>query len=187
MHHSTKWALNEKEHAMRARISLMGFICLTALACGGSVKAPQLADGSKITLFIYVDRGINEKTPDDKKAKLNELGEWMERDIVRTFKEGGYEVKLIESRGDYTYGKNEYLMTFEIDKYEPADAAYEAERGLGAGIVSIDAYAELFKDSDKPLLKRKDGVSSGRDWTYVAGKVNQKILPDMSERIHELQ
>ena len=172
---------------MRARVTIAGLICLTVLACGGSVKAPETADGSRITLFVYVDRGIGDKTPDDEKAKLNELGEWMEQDIVQTFEAGGYTVRLIRSRDAYTYGSNEYLMTFEIEKYEPADASYEAERGLGAGIVSIDAYAELFKDSDKPLLKRKDGVSSGRDWTYAAGEVNRKILPDVSERIHELQ
>ncbi len=163
------------------------FLSSLVLSCGGGVKAPKSADGKPITLFVFVDRGIKDTTPADKHAGLNELGEWLEKDIVRTFEAGGYTVKLIKERGAYTYGTGEFLMTYEVENYSPADPAYAAERGLGTGEVSMDAYAELFTDSDQPLLKRKDGFTTSRGWQFAAETVNKKILPDVSKRIRELQ
>lgn len=172
---------------MSIRVLLSVVIALLVSACGGGMKAPKGADGKPVTLFVLLDRGIKDTTPEEKKAGLNELGAWLEKDIVRRFEDGGYSVKLIQDKGVYTYGANEFLMTYEVVRYEPPDPAYQAEVGLGTGGVSIDCYAELFKDTDQPLLQRKDGFTSSRGWQFTAGEVNKKILPDVSRRIRELQ
>ena len=124
---------------------------------------------------------------DQEKAELNELGEYMEQEMMRVFSEGGYAVSKIADFDDFTHGKNEYLMTFVIDKYEPARLNAPEEQGFGEGGVAIDTYVELFGDSDQPRLKKRQGFSTSRGWKFCVQELNRITLPEVSERIHELQ
>ena len=129
---------------MIKRIFLMTLVCFSLLSCGGTtVKAPTTADGSKISLFIHSDRGIRDDMTDQEKAELNELGEYMEQEMMRVFSEGGYAVSKIGDFDDFTHGENEYLMTFVIDKYEPARLNAPEEQGFGEGGVAIDTLEDM--------------------------------------------
>jgi hypothetical protein len=168
--------------------SIIAVISATFMvSCGGGAKAPTTADGSRVSIALLSDRGIREGMTDQVKGELNELGAWMEQDLMRIFREGGYDIALIASREDFTLGRGKFLLTFTITHYRPGRISTREEAGFGQGVVEIDTQVALFKDNvTLPVLQKKQGDTSGREWQYCAGQVNLATAPAVSDRIHEL-
>jgi hypothetical protein len=157
------------------------------VGCGGKVAAPRTADGGRVTIYLLSDRGLKQGMTQQEQDERNELGAWMEQDLARILKEGGYDVVPISSKESFTPAKNAFMLTFAIEHYRPGRMSTREEAGFGEGVVEIDTYIELYKDNPTlPVLQKKQGSASGRNWRFCAGDVNKKTAPAVSERINEL-
>ena len=161
-------------------------VVVLAAGCGASVKAPVLADGRRVAVQVVFDRGIHEQMDEATMAERNELGEWMEQELLRILTEGGYETALVADAAEFEPGGGRYLASVRVKSYVSANKSSRMEAGLGAGVVSIDAQLELLQKEGKALLTGGYGTSTGRDWKFCAGEVTEKIATAISDRLNEL-
>lgn len=160
---------------MRASVLAVALAAVAVLGCGPGFKAPAAPSGGPMTLSIAFDRGLDGKT-EDEQNQLNQLGEWMENDLVRMAGQGGYDARLVGPGEQLELGPGHYLLTIAVVKYNPGSKAARMLVGFGAGSASLDVHYELRGAGAAPLLADDHGRASSKDWNYVARKVNQDIM-----------
>ncbi|TAL28184.1 MAG: DUF4410 domain-containing protein [Nitrospirae bacterium] len=165
-------------------ITILAVIFAAGAAFSAS-KAPELEGGGKISVFILVDRGITNNMNDRQERAQNDIGDWMGDDLVKMFNKAGYEATLIEKRNEYTPGPGKYLLKATIVNYDPGSKAARMFVGYGAGAASMDMRYEL-SGKGESLLNYEDGVGSGRDWRYVARKLNDTAMKRVTEKMNEM-
>jgi len=161
-------------------------IALWAWGCGASIKAPTMAGGKKITIQVLSDRGITEGMPQDMVDQRNQLGQWMENDLIDILKDAGYEAAVIQKREEFKAEAGKYLLAVKIVKYNPGSKAARMVVGFGAGAASLDTHYDLFGDAADPILAKDHGVGSGRDWNYCARKLNEDMTKAVSDKLAEI-
>jgi hypothetical protein len=160
----------------------MVLIAVVCLGCGPGFKAPAAPTGQAMTLSVVFDRGLDGRT-EDQQNQLNQLGEWMENDLLRMARQGGYDARLIGPGDQLELGPGHYLLTVVFTDYNPGSKAARMLVGFGAGSAALDVHFELRGAGEAPLLVRDHGRASSKDWNYIARKVNQDMLIAVSDAI----
>jgi hypothetical protein len=159
---------------------------LVSFGCGGPrLKAPTLAGGGSYSIAVLSDRGITPELGPDRSNQYNQLGEWMERDLLRMLTRAGYSAHMVNSRREFAAGPGEYLLTVRIVRYNPGSKAARMLVGFGAGATSLDTHYELYGASNRPLLAEDHGVGSSIEWTKVVQKLNQQMVDAVSRKLAE--
>jgi len=162
-----------------AALVLAGLFCNVAMAR----KVTEGVTPSGV-IYVLVDRNITPDMELDAVKARNALADWWEVDLVNVLaKRGGYDAKLIQTRGDFVSGPDTYLLTAKILKYNPGSKAARILVGFGAGSCSMDIHIEFFSAGNKQIFSKDDGVGSGRDWRNVARKLNENILKTVTEAL----
>ncbi|WP_432821979.1 DUF4410 domain-containing protein [Trichloromonas sp.] len=169
---------------------LMGVLAvltiLVAFGCGGPrLKAPTMVGGGSYSIAVLSDRGITPELGPDRSNQYNQVGEWMEQDLLRTLKKAGYNARLVNSRREFAGGPGEYLLTVRIERYNPGSKAARMLVGFGAGATSLDTHYELYSAKSQPLLAEDHGVGSSIDWYQVVQKLNQQMVDAVSRKLAE--
>ena len=144
----------------------------TDVAAPAAVAAPI---AGKVVISILFDRGIEAGTNAMETGQRNQVGTWMEKDLLRVLAKAGYEPRLIADRKEYTPGPDAYLLKVKIVRYNPGAKAARLVVGYGAGATSLDIHYDLLGAGDKSLLAKDDGVGSSRDWQFCCRKLNQNM------------
>jgi len=166
---------------------LMTWIGLALLGCiGPQVKAPTRAGGGSYSIVVLSDRGLTPELDPDRANQYNQLGEWMEQDLLRMLKKAGYAARQIGSRGEFAANAGEYLLTVRIVRYNPGSKAARILVGFGAGATSLDTHYELHGAAAQPLLVEDHGVGSSIEWTKVVQKLNQQMVDAVSRKLAEV-
>ena len=164
-------------------VAALFLIFVTSFACSGGTKAVRLSSGEKITVFVISNRG-NPKEMTEKQFKWrNEVGTYMEANLINIFNRAGYMVRLINERGEFTPGPGRYLLDVTIVSYNPGSSAARMLVGYGAGAASLDNHYKFFGEEDKPLMMWDDGVGSSKGWRPCVMKLNKNTFKKVSDKL----
>jgi hypothetical protein len=171
------------------KLRLLFLMALTGLAIvgciGPQVKAPTRAGGGGYTIAVLSDRGVTPELDPDRANQYNQVGAWMEQDLLRMLRKAGYQARLIGSRGEFSGANGEYLLSVRIVTYRPGSKAARMVVGFGAGATSLDTHYELYGAGPQPLLAEDHGVGSSIDWYQVVQKLNQQMVDAVSRKLAE--
>ncbi len=154
-----------------SRIAAPSVLCALAL-CITSIPAAQAADK---TIQIVFDRGA-EGLDAGHARERNQLGEFMDQDLVRVFarfSKQGYAARLIGSAAEFKPEPGNYLLNVKITEYNAGSKAARIIVGFGAGGMTLKVKIELLDGARKSLLSKEESAFSGRDWRNIARKVNE--------------
>lgn len=146
----------------------------SASAASVAVTAPAPTAGRAV-IYVLFDRGIATGVDDRETTQRQQVGDYMERDLVRALTKAGYAAKAIAKRAEFTAVADNYLLTVKIVRYNPGAKAARYVVGYGAGAASLDIHYELTGAKNDAVLSKDDGVGSSRDWQFCCRKLNQNM------------
>ena len=153
--------------------------CLLAACAGRTNSAPTLPDGNKIAIVLLPDRGITPDIDAERAKQLNDLGHWMEGDLVDILNKTGY--SATRSNDDSIHpGPGRYVLRVKISNYDAGSKAQRILLGFGAGAARLDTHFELIGQDNAVALAGDPSVASGRDWTNAARKINLNTVDSVN-------
>ena len=163
---------------------LMGTVLLMAIVtlfgCARSGSVPLTDTGKKVEIILLAHRGDPATMNERQYQFRNEVGEWMERDLLNMLRRSGYEARQIATRKDFTPKEGRYLLEVTIDGYNPGSSAARMVVGFGAGAASLDNSYALTAEQ-QPLLTWSDGVGTSQHWTRLPRTLNERAVKKVSE------
>jgi hypothetical protein len=160
--------------------------CVFFSGCATKIQAPKMASGEPVTLFFHCDDGIAKEMTADESEQIKEVSNFMKLHFSGLASKSGYKPVLVESKGEFTEGPGNYLVSVKIKKYNAGNKALRIMVGFGAGAVSMDTKYELYSLKEVPLLSLEDGVgSSNPNWIVVPAKLNEKMLAEITKEIQK--
>ena len=172
---------------MRPLLAVLALLSLCLVASCGGPKGPTMPDGSKIALLIVPDRGIEPGFNEGQISRRNQVGEWMEADLVKMLRNQGYEPMLVQDPSQAQPGPGRYLLRVKITNYNPGSKAARMFGGIAGGVAGkcvLDTHYELVGASGV-MTAGDPSVSSSRDWNYSARKVNQLTAQGVTDRFRQ--
>ncbi len=156
---------------------LLGLAAVTGLFTGcATSKAPMASGGGKIKIFIVSDRGNPEEMEEKQWRYRNEVGTYMETDLLARLNRTGYEAKLITSKEEFVPGPDTYLISMEIESYNPGSSAARMLVGFGAGACSLDMHYVVFDGQSKKVMEWDDGIGTAGDWRRLPITLDDKLV-----------
>jgi len=165
-------------------VTIVALISVVGFGCSGT--APVLPDEEKTAIFIISDRGIKENMKEDEHNDRNEVGEWMEENLIEIFNEARYKAILIQNRNEYTAGPKKYLLTVTMKDLRLVGRSSRTWLGSMAGPTWVENHYDFFGDGEKPLLSYNDGEGTIRDWTKSPEELNERVLEKVEEKLAEI-
>lgn len=172
--------------------STKSVICLAAcvmllIGCASSPRAPQGSGGGGIKIMVLSDRGNPADMNERQYQWRNEVGEWMERDLLNKLKRKGLQPVLIKSKDKFVPGVDQYLLTIKIVSYNPGSSAARMLVGFGAGSCALDCHYEFYGKNRGPILSWDDGVGTSGDWRRLPRKLNDKTIAKIMQQFKTSQ
>ncbi len=143
--------------------------------CRSVPSAPLTAAGQKYEILVYCDRGDPNAMNKKQYSMRQEVGNWMERDLVNQLRRSGYEPKLVKSKDAYRSGEGKYLLSVGIVSYNPGSSAARAFVGYGAGAAALNNSYEL-KGMKGVVAAWKDGAGTSQHWTRIPRTLNARAV-----------
>jgi hypothetical protein len=169
------WRRNMKKHLGL----VVGIAVLALVLSAGAVFA-----GSKAgKMFVVIDRGIDSSMDERQVKSRDQVGDWMETDLLRLLEKAGFDAQLIRERSEYKTGEGNYLLKVKITDYNPGSKAARIVVGFGAGATSMKTHYELFSGGSSPIHSDDLGVGSGRDWRNVIRKIDEQTVKGVKENV----
>lgn len=131
-------------------------------------------------LYVIIDRGISDSMTDYQIRNRNQVGDYMDEDLIRLLKKAGYNARLISKHSERSGG---YLLVVKITNYNPGSAAARYAVGYGAGAASMNIHYDLYGEGSSAIKADNLGVGSGRDWRYVVRKLGEQTTRAVSEKL----
>ena len=161
----------------------LGFVLSLMLLAGCTTSsAPKLSTGGNVKLAVYSDRGDPSTMEARQWDYRNEVGPYMEADLINRLRRAGYDVKLIQSPADYNSADGRYLLVTKMLSYNPGSAAARIIVGFGAGACSLDMQYTVLKGSTV-LQQWKDGIGSSTDWHRLPRALNEKLVCRLNDEL----
>jgi hypothetical protein len=168
----------------RSLLSGLGILAgvLLLSACVSTSVAPQGASGGKIKIAVLSSRGDPGTMESKQWGFRNEIGEYMEPDLVRRLNRSGYDAKLIQSASEYTAGPDSYLLSMEITSYNPGSSAARIFVGYGAGACALDMKYSVQKGG-QVVQSWEDGIGTSGDWRRLPNALNDKLVRKLNAEL----
>lgn len=164
---------------------LLGVLALALGACGGRTgSAATLPGGAKIAIMVFSDRGAPPGTAPEKVEQNDQLGEWMENDLLAILGGTGYAASRVIDPNT-PVGPGRYLLRTRIVNYNAGSKAARMLVGMGAGAARLDTAYELIGPNGTVYIAGAPSVASGRDWKNAARKVNLETVDAVNARLHQ--
>ena len=158
----------------------VALLCLLATACSGRTgSAPTLPTGDRIAIMVLPDRGITPGMDPARAKQLNDLGTWMEGDLVDILNKTGYSATRSQDASIHA-GPGRYVLRIKIANYDAGSKAARLLVGFGAGTARLDTHFELVGEGEGVALAGDPSVASSRDWTNAARKVNLNTVDSVN-------
>lgn len=149
-------------------------LCLFLVAgCGGKTTEPVSSASIPVALLTLDDQ-ITEKNLELEK-ELRVTVDWMDRDLLKIFRDAGYQPMLLKKMQDYRTDQGKLLIV-AIERFNPGSRAARAFVGFGAGSASLDVSYKLLDERGALLAEWRDGVGSSKGPTYCAQTLNRRAL-----------
>jgi hypothetical protein len=167
-----------------AAMSFLSVLIVLA-GCASAPRAPVTASGAAIQIMILSSRGNPEEMTEKQWGWRNEVGGWMEPDLVRQLTRSGYSATLIGSRDDFEPAGDRYLLSVAITSYNPGSSAARIFVGYGAGACSLDIHYELYGAEPEPIMAWDDGVGTSANWQKLPRKLNINTVKRITVKLSE--
>ena len=156
---------------------------VTAFIFGCAAKAPVMQDGKQVAIFVLSDRGIKANTKEDERKDRNEMGQFIEEDLVNTLKHEGYNATLIQKRSQYIKGATNYIVSVRINDLRLVGRAARGFGGFTAGPTILKNHFEVSGASGKVALSYDDEDATTQDWTSSARTLNERLAQKINEKL----
>lgn len=164
--------MNNKIAVLSGLVAIAGFIT----GCGTPYKAPMADDGGKIKLFVVSDRGNENEMEEKQWGYRNEVGSYMESDVLARLNASGYDVQKIDSKDEFVPEEDSFLLYMRIESYNPGSSAARILVGFGAGSCSLDMHYIVFDESSKKVMEWDDGIGTSGDWHRLTTSLDDKLV-----------
>lgn len=160
-----------KEWIKRAGIAT---VCmgLTGCATRERVRAPVAPGGEPIEIAVLTHLGSPGEMTERQYQYREEVGQWMERDLLRQLQRAGFRSRAVGDRNEFNPGPGRYLLVVAIDSYNPGSSAARMMVGYGAGAASLNNSYELHGAKRQALLTWSDGVGTSQHWSRLPRRLN---------------
>ncbi len=156
-------------------------VLFTAWGCATTPRAPLSETGEKIEIHVLSHRGDAQELTERQYKHRNEVGSWMEKDLLNMLRRAGYEPRLISGWNDFNYRPGRYLLEVWIDNYHAGSSAARMTVGYGAGAASLENSYALYGEKKDPLLTWSDGVGTSQHWTRLPRRLNQNTVQRLTK------
>ncbi|MDT8389236.1 MAG: DUF4410 domain-containing protein [Lentisphaeria bacterium] len=155
-------------------LSMTALMILSGCAGSGGKAVPLTATGVPIHIDVLSDRG-DPSTMEEKQWRYrNEVGAYMEPNLVRRLGDYKFSSALIQQESDFKKQPGTYLLKVSITSYNPGSAAARIMVGYGAGACSLDCEYELIDAQGQSLMKWTDGIGTSGDWRRLPVALNKR-------------
>lgn len=146
-------------------------------------KVPLTASGQKIQIQFLCDRG-DPATMESRQFQFRqEIGPFLERDMLIRLNKSGFEATQIQKRDEFKSGPDRYLLTVAITMYNPGSNAARIMVGYGAGAASMNTKCQLFGADPQPILEWTDGCGTSEHWSRLPRKLNANAVKKVAEKL----
>ncbi len=159
---------------------LTGAVLLSG--CATPSIAPVSSTGEKIKISVMSNRGNPSEMESRQWQYRNEVGSYMEVDLVNRLNRTGYDARLIQSVSEYAPSANSYLLSMEITSYNPGSSVARIMVGYGAGACSLDMHY-VVKNGSNVLQEWKDGIGTSSDWRRLPRALDDKLVRKLNAEL----
>jgi len=175
---------------MRKAVGAVAVLSVLLTAGCATLKAPLQPNGQKINLFLLVNRGDPAAMQENQWKYRNEVGEYMESDLIRRLTELGYSVRQIQNRNEFTAGEGNYLFSIAITSYYPgviagAPIGMSAIGQWGGGAKLITHY-ELYGADVAALTSSDAKPRSEHGWRGCVRENNTVTIKGVTVRLRAI-
>jgi hypothetical protein len=168
---------------MKKRVVLIVVVALmAALFIGCAAKAPVMQGGKQVTLFVLSDRGIKDGMKEMERNDRNEMGEFLEEDLVSTLKHEGYNAVLIKNRSQNVQGSANYLVDVRIIDLRLVGRGARYWAGVTVGTSMLKNHYEVTGSGNKSILSYNDDDHTLRDWSDNAKELNGRFADKLNAK-----
>jgi hypothetical protein len=171
-------ARNEKLPMKSLSLLLPLLLCLFLVAGCGKKAAEPVSSVIVPIALLTLDDQLTEKNGELEK-ELHMTVDWMDRDLLKIFRNAGYQPLLLKKMQDYRTDQGK-LFIVSIERFNPGSRAARAFVGFGAGSASLDVSYKLLDERGALLAEWRDGVGSSKGPTYCAQTLNRRALARVS-------
>lgn len=160
---------------MNPRYLLLPLLMILCLGVGCAKKKEEpLAAGRPAIVLLTLDGQLGEQSTDQER-ELRLTIDWMDRDLLKIFRDGGFQPLLIKEMSEYRTDLGKLLIV-DVERFNPGSRAARAFVGFGAGAASLDLSYKLLDERGALLAEWRDGVGSSKGPTYCAQTLNRRAL-----------
>jgi len=149
-------------------------LCLSLAAGCGKKKADTAPVTAIPIALLTLDHGLGEQNADQER-ELRLTLDWMDRDLLKIFREQGFQPQLLKEMGEYRTDQGK-LLIIDVERFNPGSRAARAFVGFGAGAASLDLGYKLLDERGALLAEWRDGAGSSKGPTYCAQTLNRRAL-----------
>jgi hypothetical protein len=164
-------------------VALAVTVVALIFGCGGPPKPPVMLDGKQVAVFVLSDRGIKSSMNEDERKDRNEMGQFMEENLVETLKHEGYNATLIQNRNQYVPGPVNYLVTFRINDLRLVGRGARTWTGMMAGPTILKSHYEVSGSSGKLSMSYDDEDTTTGDWTKSPRELNERLVKKINDKL----
>ncbi|MCF7848411.1 MAG: DUF4410 domain-containing protein [Kiritimatiellales bacterium] len=154
-------------------VSVCSLLAVLTVSGCKTTQAPLAQSGQKVHIDVLVNRGDPNTMESKQWGWRNEIGEFMEPNLVRRLGDYGFSSAQIQKASDFKGKPDSYLLSVKIKSYNPGSSAARILVGYGAGACALDCHYELMDAQGKKVLDWDDGCGSSSDWRRLPVKLNQ--------------
>jgi hypothetical protein len=149
-------------------IAVTAAVTVLALIIGcRSQKPPVMLDSKQVAIFVLSDRGIKSGMNEDEIKDRNEMGQFMEENLIELLRIEGYRATLIQNRDQFVSGQSNYLVSLQIINLHLVNTF-----SFSPAPTFLWCQFEVSGASDKLSLSYADDDSTTRNWTHSPRDLN---------------
>ena len=171
----------------RLPIPLLLLAGLVALETGcAPLRAPRMADGRRLTVFVSVDQGDPLSFRKAERRVRTEAVAFMRQDMVAVLRRLGYDAGPLRHRADWTPGPGRYHLAMTLEELKSAAAYPRSDLGYAAGMSRMKVRFELRAGGDEPVAAGIPTVRFQGDWRDCARSMNAEIATEITRRLRDV-
>ena len=157
----------------------VGLFC----GCGKKEKAFLPPQPAGMAIVTVADEERQRLSPDDG-VVLQQVTNWLDRDISRRLRDRGFEIALLPDMKSYksTMGP---LLIVHIDSFEPGLAANLPQREASGLPSALIVNYRLLDERGALLDQWQDGAESIKGGTYCARTLNRRAIERIAAAFRE--
>ncbi len=142
----------------------LGYLLILSFVLTSGISSSAWA--KKIKIFVFSDRGLNEEISKKQTKERNQVGKYLEKDLMERLEDERYKPYLIRSKDKWDGDTDTYLLYLTIIDYERK----------GAYPFFLETHFELYNDQNALLLTDNFEINSKKSWEKCAQKANKLLI-----------